>query len=245
MSLVPAGEASAKGSLFVIPSPLSEPVPFDSFAPEVRRIVDGIAHFVVENEKTARKFLKVLGVSRPIASLHFSVLDEHTKKESLVEMLNPALSGSDMGIISEAGCPCVADPGSDLVLLAHREGIRVRPLVGPSSILLALMASGLNGQGFVFHGYLPVDGPERASFIKRIEKESRDRRQTQIFMDTPYRTGRLFDEVLRTCGGDTLFCLARNLTGEAESIQTRKIKEWRGAPPNAGKEPAMFLLLAG
>lgn len=198
-------------------------------------------YFVVEELRTARRFLKACDRSIDIDSLHFSVLNEHTPPGEVDAMLAPALEGHDIGVISEAGCPAVADPGADLVAVAQRKGVRVVPLVGPSSILLALMASGFNGQSFAFAGYLPIDSGRRAAAIKEMERNVR-KGQTQIFIETPYRNARLIAELSAALPPDMLLCVACDITGAGESIRTMPLRKWRTDKADYGKRPAIFLL---
>lgn len=233
------------GTLYLIPASLGE-APQESFRPaEVRRIVQDLSYFIVENAKTARAELKHIGLSRPIQDIDIKELSREPTQDDLEVLLAPILAGEMAGLMSEAGAPAVADPGALLVRTAHARGIRVAPLVGPSSILLGLMASGLNGQSFAFHGYLPVRESERGKRIAELERESRREKKTQIFIETPYRNAALFTALLDTCRSDTLLCLASDLTTERESIQTRPINAWRaGNPPPLEKRPTVFLLLA-
>ncbi|MDD3884716.1 MAG: SAM-dependent methyltransferase [Gallionella sp.] len=233
------------GILYLIPCPLGD-TPAEQVLPaHTIAIARRIRHFVVEHPKTARQFLSALKPEHPVQSLHFAELNEHTPIDALSSLLAPLLAGEDVGIISEAGCPGIADPGADLVNLAHKSGIRVVPLVGPSSLLLALMASGLNGQCFAFHGYLPVAEPERSQRVGQLEAESAKRRQTQFFIETPYRNEKLFQALLAKCRPDTELCIASNLTVADELIETRTVGQWRNRPaPKLHKRPTLFLLLA-
>jgi 16S rRNA (cytidine1402-2'-O)-methyltransferase len=232
------------GILYLIPCTLGD-TPAELVLPQhVIALARKLKYFVVEQPKSARQFLSSLKPEHPIQSLHFSTLDEHTDAKELPGMLTPLESGEDIGIISEAGCPGIADPGSDLVLLAHRKGIRVVPLVGPSSILLALMASGLNGQRFSFYGYLPIAEPERNKAIAVLEAESIRHRQTQLFIETPYRNEKLFNALLVNCRPQTLLCVATDISLPGEQILTRSIAQWKSHPiPHLNKHPSMFLLL--
>ena len=205
-------------------------------------LIRAVRYFVVEELRTARRFLKACDRSIVIDDLHFEVLNEHTPAAEVEAMLQPLLEGHDMGVISEAGCPAVADPGADLVACAQRRGLEVVPLVGPSSILLALMGSGFNGQSFAFEGYLPIEAPKRAAKIKDMERLIRTRRQTQIFIETPYRNNRLIAELTKSLPGDFLLCVASDITGERQSIVTRTLKQWRTAEYNYDKIPTIFLL---
>ena len=236
--------ATKFGTLYLIPCTLGD-TPAEQVLPQhVIGVARKLRHFVVEQPKTARQFLSALKPEQAIQSLHFATLNEHTAANELSELLNPLLTGDDVGIISEAGCPGIADPGAVLVNLAHRNGIRVVPLVGPSSILLALMASGLNGQSFAFHGYLPIAEAERNRAIATLETESAKRKQTQLFIETPYRNDKLFGALLAKCRPDTLLCVATDITLPGEHIQTRTIAQWKSRPiPQLNKRPSLFLLL--
>lgn len=232
------------GTLYLIPCTLGD-TPAEQVLPQhVIAVARNLSHFVVEQPKTARQFLSALKPEQPIQSMHFASLNEHTASSELVALLAPLLAGHDVGIISEAGCPGIADPGADLVALAHRRAIRVVPLVGPSSILLALMASGLNGQCFAFHGYLPIAEADRNRSIAALEAESAKRKQTQLFIETPYRNEKLFSALLGNCRPNTLLCIAADITLPSEQIQTRSIAQWKSQPmPQLNKRPSMFLLL--
>lgn len=233
------------GTLYLIPCTLGD-TPAEQVLPQhVIDVARGLQYYVVEQLKTARQFLSALKHAQPIQSLHFETLNEHTTAAELPALLKPLLEGFDVGIISEAGCPGIADPGADLVSLAHKKGIRVIPLVGPSSILMALMASGMNGQCFAFHGYLPIDDADRAKTITALETESRIRRQTQMFIETPYRNEKLFSALLARCHPQTLLCVATDISLASEQIQTRTIAQWKSQPaPQLNKRPSLFLLLA-
>jgi 16S rRNA (cytidine1402-2'-O)-methyltransferase len=235
----------SKGTLYLIPCTLGD-TPAQQVIPQhVIDITRKLRHFVVEHPKTARQFISTLKPDHPIQSLELASLNEHTTAGELTGLLAPLLAGHDVGILSEAGCPGIADPGADLVSLAHRHGIRVIPLVGPSSILLALMASGLNGQCFAFHGYLPIDNLERKKAITALEAESQKRNQTQLFIETPYRNEKLFSALLAHCRPQTLLCIASDITLTSEQIQTRPIKQWKSLPmPELNKRPTLFILLA-
>lgn len=234
-----------KGTLYLIPCTLGD-TPAEQVLPQhVIDIARKLRHYVVEQPKTARQFLSALKHEQPIQSLHFTTLNEHTQARELNDLLAPLLAGEDVGIISEAGCPGIADPGADLVNLAHRNGIRVVPLVGPSSILLSLMASGLNGQCFAFHGYLPIEETERKKALTALEAESAKRRQTQLFIETPYRNEKMFGALLAHCRPQTLLCVASDITLPSEQILTHSIAQWKTKPPpQLNKRPSIFLLLA-
>lgn len=234
-----------KGTLYLIPCTLGD-TPAQQVLPQhVIDITRKLKHFVVEHPKTARQFLSALKTEQPVQSLELATLNEHTAANEISGMLAPLLAGNDVGILSEAGCPGIADPGADLVNLAHRQGIRVIPLVGPSSILLALMASGLNGQCFAFQGYLPIEDIKRKQAITSLEAESLKRHQTQLFIETPYRNEKLFSALLSHCRPQTLLCVASDITLPSEQIQTRSIKQWKSLPmPELNRRPSLFLLLA-
>ena len=236
--------ASHRGTLYLIPTPLGKEVSAWVIPAEVMHLVSRLDTFVVEHPKTARHFLKQIGTQKALQELTLLTLDEHTKPDELAALLAPALQGKDIGLMSEAGCPAVADPGGNLVRLAHTKGVRVVPLVGPSSIMLALMASGLNGQQFTFHGYLPAGKEARSKALKNLEKISRERKQTQIFIETPYRNLPLFQDIVATCSEATWLCVACELTTPAEHIETKRIQEWKGKLPEINKKPTIFLLYA-
>ncbi|WP_227107220.1 SAM-dependent methyltransferase [Chromobacterium rhizoryzae] len=231
------------GTLFLIPAPLGD----ESIAwlPEAERAkVLHLTRFVVEAEKTARKHLKALGVSAPIRELAMSTLNEHTPAADVAALLQPLLDGHDLGLISEAGCPAVADPGAQLVALAHERGLRVEPLIGPSSILLALMASGANGQCFAFHGYLPVDATDKAKIVKELEQRSRQRNETQVFIETPYRNNALLQQLRDTLSPATRLAVACDLTLPSQTIVSRRVKDWPKDAPDLHKRPAIFIIHA-
>lgn len=233
------------GTLYLIPCTLGDTAAERVLPQHVIDIARKLRHFVVEHPKSARQFLSALKPEQPIQSLHFATLNEHTAGRELGDLLAPLLAGEDVGIISEAGCPGIADPGADLVNLAHRNGIRVVPLVGPSSILLALMASGLNGQCFAFHGYLPIADAERQKAITTLEAGSARHKQTQIFIETPYRNEKMLSALLAHCRPQTLLCVASDITLPTEQICTRPISQWKSLPmPQLNKRPSLFLLLA-
>ncbi|MGB4467092.1 MAG: SAM-dependent methyltransferase [Azovibrio sp.] len=234
-----------RGSLYLIPVPLGPGKCEAVLPPAVLEQVRQLRHFVVEHARTARAFLKAVGMPVPIQELSLSELNEHTRKEALEALLAPLLQGLDLGLLSEAGCPAVADPGAELVALAQARSIRVIPMIGPSSLLLALMASGLDGQRFAFHGYLPAKEEERRQAIKQLENESRKLRQTQLCIETPYRNKALFEALLQHGQPSTRLCLATDLTLPTESIRTMSLGDWRRQPPpDFERRPTVFLLLA-
>lgn len=230
------------GRLYLIPTDLASGT-LDAWAGRhLRESVQGLRHFVVEHPKTARQFLKSLGL--PLPELQLDTLDEHSKPADAVALAR-LLENSDIGLLSEAGCPAIADPGAMLVEEAHRLGARVIPLVGPSSIVMALMASGLNGQRFAFNGYLPQRSPEREQAIQRIEERSKREGESQIFIEAPYRNDQLLAALLATCNPATRLCLASDLTADSEQVMTRTVGEWAKAVPKLDRRPTVFLLLAG
>ncbi len=231
------------GILYLIPVALNEGVTLEAVPPATLAVARRLDTFIVENAKFARHFLKVAGYPRPLQQAHFHVLDEHTREAGLDALLALLLAGEDCGLMSEAGCPAVADPGAALVRRAHEASIRVVPLAGSSSILLALMASGMNGQRFAFHGYLPVDKAERTLKINALEAEARA--ATQIFIETPYRNAALLQALVENCRPDTLLCVAADLTGPSEFVVTRTVAAWKKKPPVLDRLPAVFLLYRG
>ena len=236
-------QASKYGTLYLIPTTLGDTEPLEVLPLTIKRTMEKIGHYIVENEKSARRFIKKITPRKSQAQLQMFLLNKYTEPEILPEYLKPCLQGKDVGVLSEAGCPGVADPGAIVVRLAHQMGIRIVPLVGPSSIILALMASGLNGQNFAFNGYLPIDSKERKKMLKGLEKKSRELGQTQLFMETPYRNDKLFSELVRTLRADTLLCVAADLTLKTEWIRTMAISEWSGQTPGLHKRPAIFAIL--
>jgi len=232
------------GTLYPLPTPLAEGTADASIPAPVRRRIHEIRYFVVEEPKSARAFLKALGHPGPLASLGIERLPGKATDASLDGLLAPLLAGSDAALLSEAGAPAVADPGAALVRRAHCLGIRVAPLVGPSAILLALMGSGLEGQRFAFHGYLPVEEAALAQRLRALEADSRRERRTEIFIETPYRNDRLLRLILATCAPDTVLSVAADLTAPTETIETQPIAAWRNGPRVIGKRPAVFLLQA-
>lgn len=233
------------GTLYLIPVTLGDDLLSKALPPDVVTLTQRLDTFVVENEKTARRFLSAVRTARPVRELTLRTLNEHTAEKELPALLAPLLAGQDVGLMSEAGCPGIADPGAQLVALCHRKGVRVVPLVGPSSILLALMASGLDGQRFAFHGYLPSEKAARVQTLRELEADSRKHRQTQIFIETPYRNGHLLEDLVANCHPATRLCVAWNLTLEHERVISQPVQNWKKtALPDLHKQPAIFLLLA-
>ena len=233
-----------KGTLYLIPTNLS-----DSFTPSQILPTDVIAiairlnYYVAENAKSARAFLKKIGIERPLQAISIRELNSQTPETTLSEMISPLMAGNDVGLVSEAGAPGIADPGASLVALAHAQRITVVPLVGPSSILLGLMASGLNGQMFAFHGYLPQEKSAKIAAIATLERESQQRAMTQLFIETPYRNQAMYEDLLATLAPGTQLCIARDLTGSNEFVQTKLVSEWQQQTADIAKLPTLFLLL--
>ncbi len=228
--------------LILVPNVLSEGDWQQVLPAGIFSVISDTKYFIVENIRTARRFMKQVNRDVNIDDCTFFELNKHTSASDIPTYLNPIENGFDVAVISEAGCPGVADPGADVVKIAHQKGIKVVPLVGPSSILLALMASGLNGQNFAFKGYLPVKQNERTRAISELEKKAKNEHQTQIFIETPYRNNQLIEDVLKTCAPQTLFCIAVDITGENEFISTKTIQQWKKQIPDLHKIPAIFLL---
>ena len=233
-----------KGKLYLIPSPLGENDPSEVIPGPVLKSLEGFRTFVVEEVRTARRYLSRAGLKGRIESLEFHELNEHTDQATLEGYLKLFDDGNDVALISEAGLPAVADPGAQLVALAHRHGIEVVPQVGPSSLMLALMASGLNGQSFAFCGYIPAKTEERRSRLRTLEKVSAQLKQTQIIIETPYRNDSLFSDILSVCNGSTRVCIAADITLPEAFIKTRKVSEWKKEKLVIGKRPCVFLILS-
>jgi 16S rRNA (cytidine1402-2'-O)-methyltransferase len=241
---VTAALTAVAGTLFLLPVTLGESKLGAVIPQEVQQRVRTLDYFIAENPKSARAFLKQIGMAKPLQDLHIATLNEHTPDAAVAALAAPLLAGHDVGVMSEAGCPGIADPGAKLVRYAHQRAIRVIPLVGPSSILLALMASGLNGQSFAFHGYLPVADAERGKALRELEQQSRRLKQTQVFIETPYRNQKLLLSILGACAGSTMLCIAAEITLAGEDIRTRTVAAWKKSPPQLDRRPALFLLLA-
>ena len=231
------------GYLYLIPVPIDQNDRESILLEKHRKIVEHLDYFIVENEKTARFYLGALDLHKPINQLHFEVLTQTTTPEDIRHYLTPLLEGFDVGLLSESGCPGVADPGSKVVALAHQKNIKVIPMTGPSSIILALMASGLNGQQFKFHGYLPSEKEDRIKKIITIENESNKYHETQIFIETPYRNQHIFNDMIDKLQDKTKLCIALDMTSENEFILTKSIKDWkRETAPDLKNKPCVFLL---
>lgn len=231
-----------QASLYLIPVTLGD-TSIEHVLPQYNHeIILQINHFIVENIRSARRFLKKTDPAINIDDLTFYELNKHTNLSQIESYLAPIAKGLNVGVISEAGCPAIADPGADIVAIAQQNNINVIPLVGPSSILMSLMASGFNGQSFAFHGYLPIDGTERSKKIKQLEQRIYSENQTQIFIETPYRNNKIVEDLIKNCSASTKLCIAMNITCEDEYIKTRPIKNWSKSLPSMDKKPCIFLI---
>ncbi|MHC1773918.1 MAG: SAM-dependent methyltransferase [Lentimicrobium sp.] len=233
---------SKYGSIFLIPSTLGDTQPEQVLPAYNIHLLHRLDVFIVEELRTARRFLRKCGYTKEFDNTTFHILNEHTPEHDILSFLEQAKLGVDTGLLSEAGCPAVADPGSMVVKLAQELGIRVVPLSGPSSVIMALMASGFNGQNFTFHGYLPVKEPERIKSIREIERDTLKTGQTHIFIEAPYRNKHMIDSILTTCGNDTMLCIATNITLSDESVITAPVGRWKKMNPDPGKKPTVFLV---
>jgi len=232
------------GRLFLIPSILGDNEPLEVLPISVKGAIEAIDHYVVENEKSARRFIKKISPRKSQSKLKMETLNKFTEQAAIPTFLQPCFEGYDVGIVSEAGCPGIADPGADVVKIAHEKNVRVIPLVGPSSILLAMMASGFNGQNFAFTGYLPIEVVDRKKAIKSLERTSREMRQSQIFIETPYRNEKLLQELLKTLSPNTQLCVACDITLPTEQIATKTVSEWKHMKWELHKRPAIFIVQA-
>lgn len=228
--------------LYMIPTTLGDTTLERVLPPDLTQLISTVPVFIVENLRTARRFLKKVNPSIVIDELIFFELNQHTEKKEIIRFLEPHQKGLDIGIISEAGCPGIADPGAEVVRIAHTKNIQVVPLVGPSSILLALMASGMSGQNFAFNGYLPIKNPEKSQHIKMLEKRMQTEGQTQIFIEAPYRNAQLLDSLLLYCEPETLLCIAADITLDTEFIRTKPVSFWKTNIPDIQKRPAIFMI---
>jgi 16S rRNA (cytidine1402-2'-O)-methyltransferase len=229
-------------SLFLIPIVIDADTANDVIAPQIREVIQNTDHYLVEDIRTARRYISSLKTGRVIEEMHFEVLNKKTKPDELKAFFAPMKKGKNIGIISESGCPGVADPGALAVEYAHQQNLKVTPLVGPSSILMALMASGMNGQKFCFHGYIPIDRKEGAKVIKDLELESRKKDQTQIFIETPFRNNQLLSTMVDTLHGETRLCVAKDISGKEEFIKTKPVYRWKKEKPELHKTPTIFLI---
>ena len=232
-----------KGKLYLLPCPLGDDA-LQTIPPYVVDIIHRLDYFICEKAKTARHFIKATGLPRPLQELTYYELNKRTEQSEWRTFLDAAKEGHDIGLLSEAGCPGVADPGAVIVAAAHEKDIEVVPLVGPSSILLAMMASGMNGQSFAFNGYLPIENAERKSAIKKYERLSKETNQSQIFIETPYRNDKLFDQLLKTLQNSTQLCIAADISLQTETIYTKSILEWKKVSVDLHKRPVIFIIQA-
>ena len=230
------------GKLYLIPTTLGESDPSDVLLIRISRTIDFIDDYIVENEKTARRFIKSTNPKKIQAELKISTLNKHTETKEHLSMIQPCFGGKNIGLMSEAGCPGVADPGAVIVKLAHEKGIQVIPLVGPSSILLAIMASGMNGQSFTFNGYIPIDKSEKRIVLKALEKLSIDKNQSQIFIETPFRNNKMLEDILQSLHPETHLCIATDITLPTEYIKTMRIAAWKKAVVDLHNRPTIFII---
>ena len=233
---------SKKGKLYLIPTTLGECNVDEVLPISISRTIDFIDHYIVENEKTARKCIKSTNPSKIQADLTIFALNKHTLTSEHAKMIQPCIEGKNVGLMSEAGCPGVADPGAVIVKLAHEKGIQVVPLVGPSSILLAIMASGMNGQSFTFNGYIPIDKSEKKTYLRQLEKTSQDKNQSQIFIETPYRNNKMLEDIIQALQPNTHLCIATDITLPTEYIKTLKISEWKNTTVDLHNRPTIFII---
>jgi 16S rRNA (cytidine1402-2'-O)-methyltransferase len=230
------------GKLYLIPTGLGDNPPLEILPISIKKIIESIDNYIVENEKTARRFIKSINHKKSQSSLKFHILNKYTQEDELANFLDACKEGKSMGLLSEAGCPAIADPGADIVRLAHQNDIRVIPLVGPSSIVLALMGSGMNGQSFTFNGYLPIDKNDRKTELKRLERISFDQNQSQLFIETPYRNNKMLEDLYNTLHPQTRVCVACDLTLSTEYIRTMHAKDWKHVKVDLHKRPAIFII---
>ena len=231
-----------KGNIYLIPCTLGETPPLEVLPLLVKKAIENIDHYIVEHEKSARRFIKSVASKKQQNSLHIEEINKFTKPQEIPQMLEPCFNGFDVGIISDAGCPGIADPGAAVVEQAHQKSIKVVPLVGPSSILLALMASGFNGQNFAFNGYLPIDKVERKLKIKQLEKKSIVENQSQLFIETPYRNNQMLESLVKTLQNTTGICVACDITLSTQYIRTAPVKQWKRIKVDLHKRPAIFII---
>lgn len=234
--------ASTLGKLYLIPTTMGDCDPMDVLPLTIKRSIDLINYYIVENEKTARKSIKSVNPEKKQSELVLFALNKHTETKEHLDFIKPLLEGKNMGLMSEAGCPGVADPGAVIVKLAHEKGIQVIPLVGPSSILLAMMASGMNGQSFTFNGYLPIEKSEKKSALKNLEKLSQDKNQSQIFIETPYRNNKMLEDILQALNPSTYLCIATDITLPTEYIKTLRAADWKKVKVDLHNRPTIFII---
>ena len=237
-------EDTTKGKLYLIPTTLGDNEPLEVLPISIKQTIESVDHYIVENEKTARRFIKKINPRKSQQSLQLNLLNKFTEIHEIPTFLKPCLEGVNVGILSEAGCPGIADPGADVVKIAHEKNIQVVPLVGPSSILLALMASGFNGQNFAFNGYLPIDNSDRKKTLKALEKKSRELQQSQIFIETPYRNDKMLQDLTKTLASNTLVNVSCDITLPTEYIATKKVSEWVHTKIDLHKRPTIFIIQA-
>lgn len=235
----------SKGKLYLIPTTLGETAPLEVLPMSVKKVIELVDDYIVENEKTARHFIKKISSGKSQPSLNIHVLNKFTQETELPSFLNACEEGKPIGLLSEAGCPGIADPGADIVKIAHKQNIQVVPLVGPSSILLAMMASGMNGQNFAFNGYLPIDKSERRKALKDLERESLSKNSSQVFIETPYRNNKMLEEICTTLSQDTNVCVASDITLPTEYIKTQTVREWKHTNVDLHKRPTIFIIHKG
>lgn len=231
-----------QGKLFLIPNVLAENTADDVITPQVREVIKNTKIFLVENMRTTRRYISSLKLGVNLEEVHMEILDKNTPPEAINRLIQPLLKGADVGIISEAGCPGIADPGALAVAHAHTRGIQVVPLSGPSSMFMALMGSGFSGQSFAFHGYIPIDKKERAQELRKLEAESLREKRAQIFMETPFRNNQLLQDVIQSLNPQTKLCIAKNITAKDELIQTKTIQEWKKSNIDLHKIPTVFII---
>jgi len=233
---------SNSGKLYLIPTTLGDNEPLEVLPLSVRQVIEKTTYFIVENEKSARRFIKKITPRKSQSSLKIYKLDKFTTEIETQHYLDACIKGENVGLLSEAGVPAVADPGAIIVKMAHQKNIRVVPLVGPSSIIMALMSSGMNGQNFAFNGYLPIEKTERKKKIKQLEKLSFEKNQSQLFIETPYRNEKMLADLLQSLGDDTDLCIAADITLSSEYIKTQSVKDWKNTKPDLHKKPAIFII---
>jgi len=233
---------TSKGKLYLIPTRLGDNAPLEVLPISIKKIIETVDDYIVENEKTARRFIKKVSSSKSQPALNMHILNKYTEPSELPSFLNACNNGKPVGLLSEAGCPGIADPGAEIVKIAHENDIRVVPLVGPSSILLALMSSGMNGQSFTFNGYLPIDKGERRAALKKLERISFEQNQTQIFIETPYRNNKMLEEICASLHNNTRICIACDITLPSEYIKTKPVKDWKHNNIDLHKRPCIFII---
>ncbi|MBG6132068.1 16S rRNA (cytidine1402-2'-O)-methyltransferase [Aquimarina sp. EL_43] len=231
-----------KGKLYLIPTRLGDDVPLEVLPISIKKVLEQVNHYIVENEKPARRFIKKVSPSKSQRSIVIHTVNKYTDISEIPSYLTPCLNGESIGLLSDAGCPGIADPGAEVVKIAHEKGIPVTPLVGPSSILLAMMSSGMNGQNFTFNGYLPIDKNERKSTIKHLEKISLEKNQAQIFIETPYRNDKMFSDLKTILNTNTRLCIACDITLTTEFITTKTVEEWKKEEIDLHKRPTIYII---